>query len=116
MQPIYSRSNESAFNYAFALAMKQHLVSVESKLYQQVSQGDPTEANIKAQDVVYYIQHVNQVIFKKILMHYREEDIKANRTNGSFANSLAYNFEDLLLGPKLSSFDIPSKLKTKRDH
>lgn len=113
MQPIYSRSNESAFNYAFALAMKQHLVSVESKLYKQISQGDPTEANIKAQDVVYYIQHVNQVIFKKILMHYREEDIKANRTNGSFANSLAYNFEDLLLGPKVGSFDIPSKLKTK---
>lgn len=113
MQPIYSPSNDSAFNYAFALAMKLHLVSVETKLYRQVSQGDSTDANIKAQDIVYYIQHVNQVIFKKILIHYREEDIKANRTNGSFANSLSFNFEDLLLGPKVSSFDIPSKLKTK---
>ena len=113
MQPLYSPSNESAFNYAFALAMKQHLVSVESRLYKQVSQGDSTDANIKAQDVVYYIQHINLVIFQKILMHYREEDIKANKTNGSFANSLSYNFEDLLLGPNVNSFDIPSKLKTK---
>mmetsp|Transcript_9066 Transcript_9066/g.11320 ORF Transcript_9066/g.11320 Transcript_9066/m.11320 type:complete len:675 (-) Transcript_9066:2002-4026(-) len=114
MQPIYSPSNESAFNYAFALAIKQHLASVESELNGRISESDQTtDTSIKAQDTVYYIQHVKQVIFKKILMHYREEDIKANRTNGSFANSLAYNFEDLLLGPKLSSFDIPKRLKTK---
>lgn len=114
MQPIYSPSNESAFNYAFALAIRQHLVSIESELNGRIPEGDQTtDASIKAQDTVYYIQHVKQVIFKKVLMHYREEDIKVNRTNGSFANSLAYNFEDLLLGPKVSSFDIPSKLKTK---
>lgn len=114
MQPIDSVSNESAFNYAFALAMKQHLANVETELSGQVSTGDQTtEASMKAQDILYYIQHVNRIIFKKILLHYREEDIKSNRTNGSFANSMSYNFEDLLLGPKTNSFDVPSKLKTK---
>lgn len=114
MQPIDSSSNDSAFNYAFALAMKLSLVKFETDLRRQTNNGnEDTNDAIKTQDSIYYIQHILQFIIKKVLIHYREEDIKANRTNGSFAGSLSYNFEDLLLGPKANTYDIPNKLKTK---
>lgn len=105
--------HDSAFRYAFSLAMKSHLSDFLNTLNENKAEDDDIDGTIKAQDTCFYIQHVLYFVFKKVLLYFKENDVRSNLDCINPTDTLSCNLEQLLLGAKKTSADIKRKIKTE---
>lgn len=101
-KPFDSPSNDAAYNYAFVLALSQHLAQVETKFNALPAEDfQSLEETLWAQDLSTNLHLVREYGLKKIAEHFRTQDLAANCPQGQYRQALSYNLEELLLGPRV---------------
>lgn len=101
-QPLDSPNHESAYKYAFALAMLAHLANVESKFLALPAEDfQSLEQTIWAQDMATNFHLVREIGMHKFADYYRKEDLAINCPQGQYGMSLSYSMESQLLGPRV---------------
>lgn len=103
-KPLDSPSNESAYNYAFALAMRDHLAEVETRFAALPAEDfQSLEQTLWAQDMTTNLHLVGEFGLHRLAEYYRKEDLALNSPQGQYKSALSYTMETQLLGPRVKT-------------
>lgn len=101
-KPLTTPENDSAFKYAFVLALSLHLSEVETKFNALPAEDfQSLEETLWAQDLSTNLHLVREYGLKKVAKYFRKQDITINCPQGQYKQALTYSMEEVLLGPKL---------------
>lgn len=104
-KPFDSPNNESAYSYAFALAMSAHLAQVESKFLSLPAEDfQSLEQTLWAQDMSTNLHLVREYGLNRLVEYYRKEDLLLNCPQGQYKHALSYSMEYQLLGARVKSY------------